>query len=482
LHVHLEVGQHNPSPFHPSSHHFLALEFEVYKKSQEVQASSSILNYEHSHHCHTISVTEIKMNDDAFAPTLFLPIVLGTLFPPPSSCKHEITNTHCESITLILSHSPTKDGISVEITNPIILKYQSLCIDESHMTHRIVNRSLILYDLNDQSIREAVRLIATMLTGVMKIFVNLISALPIAIIISDILGLNLNEHISDMIRKIMIGTTTMCKSQKDTSFSLMSPHIGIPLSNESLSSQRICDIHGRETDITLQDLDGEFILCRNYNCKVPNPDSVEINVLQLFLQCFNPTSKITMKHWVDRTFSPNLLLEFIITYKVNISILGIVRESDLIQHLDTAHVVHLKDVITERWIRESPHPFHLMSARFDLVTASIVSRHLDNDTLSLDNVVDLIKIAYNKNERLCRSLCRMLMNKTQEYNIFILSLFPSMKSNIMIGEEHVSDCINHRIPLSIFAHLCQKEHVRSLLAVYDPIQVYAHVLRRLLNV
>lgn len=85
-----------------------------------------------------------------------------------------------------------------------------MCMDygegDGIMEMDVTNPSLALYDVSESILKESVRVMSTLLRGVTHVFVNNISALPLAIVIADILSLPplLHEKIDNLIHEIIL--------------------------------------------------------------------------------------------------------------------------------------------------------------------------------------------------------------------------------------------------------------------------------------
>lgn len=193
-------------------------------------------------------------------------IVLGTLYPASEFNIFNIKSneTICQFISLKIPLSDNTTEI-VDIKDRDILLCQKVCTDFDHIDITLHNEALPLYDITKKIVEEAIDILIIICKyGKLAIIdekgeiEHNPSSYALALMISLQINIDIFEYLSDLMRSI------------GYKYYKISEYIGIPYTYSDQSSLILNNINGKisQSKINLQDLDGEFIFCRQEPIKV----------------------------------------------------------------------------------------------------------------------------------------------------------------------------------------------------------------------
>lgn len=354
-------------------------------------------------------------------------IILGTLYPKTYPSVRTEDNI-CKRIILSI------DRYTCIIDDSHTLSAQTYCQDYNSCSIDIKNDALQLYDIDKYTVLEAIYGIQHILSGknIDKAFLHL-SSPAIALCIALQLGIDIHEVISDYMRKYY------------KQYTCMNPFIGLPYVIRDNTDISVRSIRGKESNITLLDLDGEFICCRNFNTKVFRKN--DTNWKAVILQNMDTYDH---SHWNIRQCNYGALSSFIISSK-------------------------LDNVITEENMYNFPDVMRLISILYVPNEIDLICKLIQDRRVCIEQVLKYMHNSCNVNNR--KKVYTLIASLYPEYKIRVLKSEPDI--DISITENDVKECIRYKIPLNRFLHLCSEEHKDLLLRTYP--QKEMNILEHLKN-
>lgn len=147
----------------------------------------------------------------------------------------------------------------------------------------------------------------------------------------------------------------------------------------------------------------------------------------------------------------------------------------------------MKERVTREWFDKYPYAMTIVSLRPDLLDAKLVNRLLQSRRIDGDDAGIILKLLngkYGKDDKRTQSIALMLFHTYSPhfgFGPYLFSILPTKyHSRISVDNSDVDICIQLKVPLKYFGHRCIKEDVKSLLTKYPPMEVYEHVLDRLI--